>query len=222
MKRWAGIGLVVGLLTSSSCAWLTSSPPAQPDINFAAHTESRGLKIDKMDGSEHGVLELSTTHGGPPQFVLRTSGVMTAALYVKGPVTVVRRAPDLTAPVIGQVDASWANGALRLELKPEGKGPFSFSEFKRISGGASPTALGQPASLLIDLRGTYFANIKDSTGASAGWMRVQVDARWQPDHVYEAMLPSEIDGPLAVAAVAQVDAVLNAVEDAAQNPYIGN
>jgi hypothetical protein len=215
--------MLLGSLATAGCSLLAPKEPLDPNINFAAHTVSRGLVIDKIEGGESGVLEPSTTPREGPQFVLRTpAGAVAGALWTNGSVTTVRRGVDASAPAVGTVDASWVDGAIRLRLTPDGKAAFSLSEFKRVSGGASPAAVGRPADSLMDLRGMYLSQVTDNAGKALGWMRVGVDARWQPGHVYTAVLPAEIDGLLAVAAVAQVDAVLDAVEDSAVNPYIGN
>jgi hypothetical protein len=120
------------------------------------------------------------------------------------------------------VDASWDEHAIRLTLKPEGDGSFSTSAFKRIEGGASPAALGQPANSTLDLRGIYRAELYDGAGQSAGWMRVQFTHGWSAHRIYEGALPAALNGPLAVAAVERLDAELTAVANQALNPYIGN
>jgi hypothetical protein len=188
---------------------------------FAAHVASRGLVIDRMEGGQSGVLELSTTPYDGPQFVLYSEGAPTAALWVHGADTVVRSAADSAAPAIGRVDASWDERAIRLTLKPEGDGAFSTSMFKRIEGGG-PAALGQPASSTLDLRGVYRADLIDGSGQPAGWIRVQFTHGWSAHRLYDGVLPAALNGPLAVAAVARLDAEVTAVVNQAMNPYIGN
>jgi hypothetical protein len=227
MKRFIigtiGTTMQFGLLVIAGCAWFAPKEPPPKDLTLEAHTVSRGLVFDRVGGDLTGVLVPSSTPREGPQLVLRApTGRVTAALWINGLVATVRHTTDADAPKAGTVVVSSPKGAIRLEVALEGGATFSVSEFKRVAGGASPTALGQPADSLMDLRGMYLAKIADHTGKQCGWMRVQVDARWQPGHVYTAILPGEIDGALAVAAVAQVDSVLDAVEDAAMNPYMGN
>lgn len=216
------IGLLLGLITSAGCSLLSHDRAQESDATFAAHAASSGLVIDRMEGGQSGLLKLSTTPFGGPQFVLYSGGVPTAALWVSGADTVVRSAPDAAAPAIGRVNASWDERAIRLTLKPEGDGSFSTSVFKRIEGGASPAALGQPADSTLDLRGIYRAELLDGAGQPAGWMRVQFTHGWSAHRVYEGVLPAALNGPLAVAAVARLDAELTAVANQAMNPYIGN
>ena len=216
------VGLLLGLITSAGCALMPHDTPGDSGATFAAHVASRGLVIDKMEGGQAGVLELSTTPSSGPQFVLYSGGVPTAALWLSGADTVVRAAPDSAAPTIGRVDASWDERAMRLTLTPEGDGVFSTSAFKRIEGGASPAALGQPAGSTLDLRGVYRAELLDGTGQPAGWIRVQFAHGWSAHRIYEGVLPAALNGPLAVAAVARLDAELTAVANRALNPYIGN
>ena len=215
--RW----LLLGFVTSAGCTLLKQDMVPEPKINLAAHSASRGVIIDQMGGDQHGVLVASDASGGP-QFLLQTAGTTIAAFWMSRSTTVVRRGADTTSPAIGQVDAIWEEQAIRFTLKPAAGGSFSTSLFKRISGGASPAALGQPAVSLLDLRGSYRTEVVDTAGKFAGWMGVEVDTRWGPAHVYTGMLPEEIDGPLAVAVVARLDAALNAVENNADNPYLGN
>jgi hypothetical protein len=214
--------LFLGFVASAGCAWLIPRAKQDPQINFAAHTVSRGVVVDKMDGDQNAALKLSSSPSGP-QFVLQTAGgSTTAALWSDGSTTFVRSTPDSTTPVIGTVDSSSDDHAIRFTLKPAGGGSFSTSLFKRIEGGVSPGALGQSAYSLVDLRGVYRADVADEAGNHAGWMRVRVGSRGKPAHIYDGVLPEEINGPLAVAVVAQLDATLNAVEAAAYNPYLGN
>lgn len=218
------IGLLLGLITNAGCSLMSISRDAPGDsgATFAAHVASRGLVIDRMEGGESGVLEPSTTPFSGPQFVLYSAGAPTAALWLSGPATIVRRGTDPATPSIGRVDASWEERAIRLTLKPEGESGFSTSLFKRIEGGASPAALGQPADSTLDLRGIYRAEVLDGTGQPAGWISVQFTHGWWAHRIYEGALPTALNGPLAVAAVARLDAEVSAVVNQAMNPYIGN
>jgi hypothetical protein len=215
------IGLLVGCIAAAGCAWMSPHVDVDPAVTFAAHTASRGLVIDKMDGGQAGVLEWSTTPSAGPQFVLYAAGVPAAGLWVRGADIVVKSAPP--AAVIGQVDADWDERAIRLTFKPAGDGTFSTSVFKRIEGGKGPAALGQPASSLLDLRGIYQAEVVDAAGASAGWIRVRFAHSWSSAHrIYDGVLPAALNGPLAVAAAARLDAELSAVSRTAMDPYLGN
>ncbi len=199
---------------------MSPSVEVEPGVTFAAHAASRGLVIDKMEGRQGGVLERSTTIASGPQFVLYTAGAPIAALWIDGPDTVVKSVP--AAVEIGQVDAEWNERAIRLTFKPQGGETFSTSLFKRIAGGRGPAVLGQPAGSLLDLRGVYEADVVDAAGVPAGWMRVRFTHGWSAHRIYDGVLPAAVGGPLAVAAVARLDAELTAVSRAAVDPYVGN
>lgn len=216
--------VVVAFVANAACAWLPHEIPIDPDATFAAHTDSAGLVIDKMDSGQQGKLIPSTTtlfeHG--PQLLLETTTGPTAALWIEGPDIVVRQAHDPSAPAIGRVDATWDRGAVQLTLIPEGNGTYRTTAFNRISGGAAPTALGQPAELTLDMRGIYFAGVTDAEGAQAGWLRVHIGVNWGPMHVYEGVLPAPVNGPLAVAAVARLEREIDNIRAHAVNPHLGN
>jgi len=216
------LGLLIGLIAGPGCALIWPAEPLDPALTFAAHVASRGLVVDKMDGGQPGVLEPSSTPYAGPQLVLRSGERTTATFWLSG-ADIIVRPPDSGAPVLGRVDACWDERAIRLTLRIESDGTFSTSVFKRIAGGAGPAALGQAAESLLDLRGTYQADVVDDAGASAGWLRVRFAHSWiTPHRVYEGVLPAALNGPLAVAAVARLDAELTAVSSAAMNPYTGN
>ncbi|MGH3054947.1 MAG: hypothetical protein ACRDL7_08230, partial [Gaiellaceae bacterium] len=142
-RRCRSSCVTLGLIVSAGCGLLKPAA-VDPDINLAAHTVSRGIVIDQMDGGQSGTLVPTNARSGDAQFVLQTAAGTKAALWVNGSTTLVRQSPDLAAPLIGQVDASWEEGAIRFAVKPDHGGSFSTSLFKRTEGGASPSALGRP------------------------------------------------------------------------------
>ncbi len=221
--RWRSL-IVVALFANAACAWFPHEIPIDPAATFAAHTESAGLVIDKMDSGQQGKLIPSTTalFERGPQLLLETTAGPAAAFWIQGPDIVVRQTREPLAPVIGRVDATWDNGAMQLTLIAEGNGTYRTTAFSRLSGGAAPAALGQPADLTFDVRGIYFAGITDAEGAQAGWLRVRIGVNWGPMNVYEGVLPSSINGPLAVAAVARLEREINKVRAQAINPHLGN
>jgi hypothetical protein len=221
--RWRVL-VVVALVGSGGCAWWPRALPIDPAATFAAHTDSAGLVIDKMDSGQGGKLVPSTSalfeHG--PQLLLETTTGPAVALWIEGPDIIVRPTHDPSAPAIGRVDARWDSGAVQLTFLPEGNGAYRTTAFKRMSGGAAPAALGQPAELTLDMRGVYLADITDAEGAQAGWLRVRIGVNWGPMHLYEGVLPASVNGPLAVAAVARLEREINAVGARSINPHLGN
>ena len=215
-------GLLAVICITSACASRSGSPvdiSADPGATFVAHQVSGGLMIDKMEGGQTGALQPSTPSG--PQFVLYSGSTPVAAFWITGPNTLVRSAPDTTAPTIGQVDTTWDKSAIRLMLKPAGHPTFSTSVFKRVGEGA-PEALGQPTDSTVGLRGVYRADVIDAAGKPAGWIQVRFSHGGSAHRVYDGVLPATLNGPLAVAAAARLDAELSAVLRSATNPYVGN
>ena len=220
VSRLAYFGLLVGIGVCGGCSSMSRTPvdtAADPGVTFAAHAEGRGLVIDKMEGGQTGLLEPSKTPESGPQFMLYLAGAPAAAFWVTGPSTLVRGAPEATAPPIGEVDAAWDEHAIRLRLKPQGQPEFSTSVFKRLAEEGGPDALGQPVDSTLDLLGVYRADVVDAAGAPAGWIQVRfIYAGWlgpwaQAHRVYDGVLPAPLNGPLAVAAAAKLDAELSRV-----------
>jgi hypothetical protein len=223
-RGWRGGVFIVGLLACAGCVRTSHPMAAEPGVSFAAHTSNHGLVVDKMQGAQTGILvaPVGLPSADRPQFVLETGTPPAAALWIDGADTIVRRAPDTTAPTIGRVGASWEQGAIQLTLTPQGNGSFRTTRFVRLSGGTAPAALGQPADTTLDLSGVYRAELLDARGAPAGWLRVRIAANQTPERVYDGVLPEALSGPLAAAAAARLDAEICAVESRALNPHSGN
>jgi len=215
-----GILLVIACIGAAGCEYMRPDVTVEAYVTFAAHAASNGLVIDKMEGGQDGVVKPSSTPRGP-QWVLYSADAATAYLWIDGADTVVRSAAPQSV-LIGTVDAYWDAQAIRLSFKAADDATFSTSVFKRIAGGNGPAALGQAADSTLDLRGTYQADVTDGTGATVGWLRVRFAHSWSAHRIYDGVLPATLNGPLAVAAAARLDAELTAVSRPAMDPYIGN
>jgi len=216
--------IIVALVANAACAWLGRDESVDPNLTFAAHSDSGGLVIDKMEGGQQGRLVRSAI--GPfqrgPQLLLETATGPAAALWVEDPSIVVRQAGDPSAPPVGRVDTTWDGGAIQLALIAEGDGTYRTSAFARTDGGAVPPALGQPANLTVEIRGEYVAVVWDEQGTQAGWLRVRTGVDWGSMSRYEGVLPAPVNGPVAVAAVARLEREINAMRYQAVDPHIGN
>ena len=135
---------------------------------------------------------------------------------------IVRRTADSQAPFIGEVDAAWKDGAIRLTLKPAEGGSFQTGAFDRIDGTVGTTALGPQVYSVLDVRGVYRAELRDAQGGLAGWLRVQISPYQAAPHIYDVDLPASVNGPLATAAAALLDADVNNTEHRAFNVYLGD
>jgi len=215
--------LVVALLGGVGCAWFRGENPIDPTATFAAHNDSGGLVIDKMEGGQYGRL---VPGGNPfssgPQLLIDTGNGPPAALWIVDPDVVVRQSGDPSAPAIGRVDASWDDGAIRLTFVVEGNGTYHTTVFDRVSGGVAPNSLGPPADLTFHLARRYLAVVSDAQGAPAGWLRVRITGPLAPARTYEGVLPAAVNGPLAVAAVVRLEREFKEQRADTVNPYIGN
>jgi hypothetical protein len=216
--------LVAGLGVAGGCAVAPRAVPVDPNVNFAAHSEHRGLVIDRMPDAQPAVLVTAgwVPFSGGPTFLLRRDDATVAAVWVEDAHATVRRGSESTAAAIGHVDASWQEGAILLTITPEGGGGFRTGTFQRVGGGSMSAALGQRADTTLDVRGVYRAELLDASGAPAGWLRVRVSPYQEAGRIYDGVLPAAVNGPLAAAAVARLDSEVEWVENHAADPYIGN
>ncbi len=218
------VWLVVVLGTAGGCAVAPRAIPVDPNVNFAAHSEHRGLVIDRMQDTEQAVLVAAGAwpFSGGPRFLLQRGDTTLAAVWLEDAQATVRRGGDTAAATIGHVDTSWQGGAISLTLRPEGGSGFRTGTFQRIGGGSAPAALGQRADTTLDVRGVYRAELLDASGAPAGWLRVRISPHQEARRIYDGVLPAAVNGPLAVAVVARLDSEVEWVENHATDPYLGN
>jgi hypothetical protein len=94
--------------------------------------------------------------------------------------------------------------------------------FDRIDGRVVTAALSSQAQTVLDVRGTYRAQLQDSTGAAVGWLRVQISPYQAATRIYDGVVPPSLNGPLATAAVALVDYDVDYIEGHALDVYQGN
>jgi hypothetical protein len=199
--------------------------PVDPRVDFAAHAEHRGLVVDRSPGGEPAVLVPAPTlpFSAGPTYLLQAKDKTIAALWVKDPAHVtVRQTSDPTAPVIGRVEAHWNHGAINLTLEPVNGLELQSSVFERIAGTFHPAVLSWYATTVLDVRGVYLADLRDQTGAAAGWLRVSISPYMAAPRIYDGVLPPSVQESLAIAAVALIDSDVDYIEGRAVNPYLGN
>jgi hypothetical protein len=214
--------LLGGLL---SCAPRLQAIPLDPGVDFAAHAAHRGLVVDEMPGASPAVLVPAGWQSwtGGPRFLLQAHNKTIAALWFAQPgKIIVRQRANRHAPLIGEVDATWRESAIRLTFKPANGSPLQTGAFDRIDGRVVTAALGPQVDTILDVRGVYRAELRDAQGAPAGWLRVEISPHQAAPHMYDGVLPPSVNGPLATAAVALLDSDVNSIEDHAVNVYIGN
>jgi hypothetical protein len=180
--------------------------------------------IDEMHGGE-------PTLVGPPSW-LRLPGAATyvmpegsdrgEGIWLAAPGrAVVRRTLASDSPLVGVVEPSWDDDAIRLALEPVGHPRLQSDVFAREDVGGGMSVLGRMAQLSIDVVGTYRAALRDPAGSPVGWMRVAVGLHQPAPEMYEAVLPPDVDEGLAAASAAALESEIDWIEDHAYDPYGG-
>ncbi|MGD0949892.1 MAG: hypothetical protein ABSA52_20985 [Candidatus Binatia bacterium] len=208
------------------CAPRLNAIPVDTGVDFAAHAAHRGLVVDKMAGASAAVLVPAGSQSwtGGPRFLLQANDKTIAAVWFpERDKMIVRGTADPQAPLIGEVDAAWKDGTIRLTLKPAEGASFQTSAFDRIDGRMGRAALGSQVNTRLSVRGVYRAELRDAQGGPAGWLRVQISPHQAARHIYDGVVPASLNGPLATAAVALLDSDVKHIENhAAVDVHLGN
>lgn len=204
-----------------ACAMLHRPVPVDPEATFAAHKEHAGLAIDRLARGRSGELRPAAwlRRPGAPTFVLVADGQRIAALWPTLDRVVVRGTTSPDAPLVGEVASSWDDGAIRLALHPAGGPAFRSDPFAREGGGTGSATLTRAAQTVIDVRGTYRATLRDSSGAAVGWLRTRISPYQEASRIFDGVLPAAIQPELAVAAAAALNGEIDWIEDHALNVY---
>jgi hypothetical protein len=159
---------------------------------------------------------------GEPALVIRDGPEKGEALWLKGPGRVtVRRNVSSDSALIGRIEPSWENNAIRLTIEPAGGRRLRTDVFTREDLGAGTAALSRLAQLSIDVHGTYRATLREAGGRPVGWLRVAVGLHQPAPEMYEGVLPAEVDEGLAAAAAAALDQEIDWIENHAYGVYRG-
>ncbi len=202
-RRWRLPALSIIVLSASACS-IRHAVPVDPGATFAAHQVHGRVVIDRLKPAPYAELvpPRLVHHPGDPTFVLRSERQTLAALWLRGPAHVeVRQGGATAARLIGEVDADWDEGAIRLTLRPNDGAPLRAGPFQREGAGTGPAALNRTVETTLDIAGTYRAPLRDPSGSSTGWFRIRVPRDGdEPPLMYEALLPPSLDDSLAAAA----------------------
>ncbi|HVN85294.1 MAG TPA: hypothetical protein VMW17_10655 [Candidatus Binatia bacterium] len=213
------------LAITTGCAPRMHTIPVERGVDFAAHADHNGLVIDTMPGASPAILVPAGWSSGPhgPRFLLKAHDQTIAALWFpRAGKMVVRQSADPTSALIGEVDATWNRGAIQLAFKPADGSVYQTAEFDRIDGRVVTAALSSNVQTNLDVRGVYRADVHNASGAPVGWLRVQISPYQAASRIYDGDVPPPLNGPLATAAVAMIDADVDYIEDHASNVYLGN
>ena len=220
-------GLILAALVSvltGACAPTAQRLPADPGVTFAAHRVHGGLMIDEMRGGEAVLLGPASwlRLPGEPAYVLTMGASRGEGLWLLGPAdVVVRRALSRDSAVVGAVEPSWKNNAIRLALERAGRPALRTDRFVREDIGGGMSVLGRTAQLSIELPGVYRATLRDSAGRPVGWLRVAIGLHQPSPEMYEAVLPPDVDEGLAAASAVALSNEIDWIEDHTYDVYGG-
>ena len=217
-------GAVAFLVTTAGCTAIVHRPvEVDPAATFAAHQEHAALVVDRLERGRAGRLVPSSwlRMPGAPTFALEADDERVAAVWLAGSAAVVRRKSAGTSPLVGEVTPAWEEGAIRLTLKPATGPAFRTDTFARKAAGGGPPALSRVAQTVIDVRGTYEATVRDSSGAPAGWMRARIGPYLPAPRIFESAFAADVPPELVAGAAAALNAEIDWIEDQALNVYRG-
>ena len=155
---------------------------------FAAHQVHNGFFIDRLPDGGSGVVESARwiNRPGSPQFRVRAERATLGELWLIAPAHV--EVYESGVPHPAKVEPSWDDGAIRLTLRLATAGPLRSSVFTRIGGGSGYSVLSRNAQTLLDVRGTYRAEILDASNRRVGWFEVHVAEPFEP-RLFEVVVP---------------------------------
>jgi hypothetical protein len=198
--------------------------PPDPGVTFAAHRVHGGLMIDEMRGGEAGFLGPASwlRLPGEPAYVMTMSASRGEGLWLEGTGdVVVRRTRSRDSAVVGAIEPSWENNAIRIALERTGRPTLRTDLFAREDIGAGMSVLGRIAQLSIEVPGVYRATLRDSEGRPVGWLRVSIGLHQPSPEMYEAVLPPDVDEGLAAASAAALSSEIDWIEDHTYDVYGG-
>jgi hypothetical protein len=174
---------------------------ARPETTFVAHEVHAGLAIDKMRSGEPTTLQPKGWFRWPGEPILVMHGAQhdIGLWLVETGSVVVRDGVTEAAPVIGRVEPSWDEGAIRLTLWPRTGPPIRGDVFARSDPGAGPSALARWAADEVQVQGAYDADFHAANGSTVGWLGVDIGYHQAAFVMYEGYLPPEVDEALAAA-----------------------
>jgi hypothetical protein len=216
-NRLVARGVVVAVVLAAWTASGEVSPvPDDGLATFSAHETHDGLVIDRMRGGEPAVFapEGWFRWPGDPILVRRDASGQHAGLWlVETGSVIVRDGPTKDARLIGRVEPSWDDQAIRLSLEPVGGPPLKSDVFRRIDLDPGLSALSRNIDDSLQVLGTYQASLRDPDGKAVGWMRVDITNRGNALVSYRAALPAGIDERLAAAAAQALGSEVDYIEN---------
>jgi hypothetical protein len=188
------------------------------DATFAAHQVHDGFQIDKLPGGGTGVVESAhwLNWSRSPRLRVRSEGTPLGDLWLIGPGHVEVR--DRGALGTGGVEPAWEDGAIRLTFRPAAGPPLRSGPFERI-GGSGYSVLSRNAQTLLDVYGTYRADILDANNRRVGWWEVHIADPFEPRR-FEAVVP-DVSPVMEAGVTLALDSEIDWIEDHALDVYRG-
>jgi hypothetical protein len=198
--------------------------PVDPAANFAAEPTYGGLVVQRTQGGEEAVLvhAESTSAESGPTHLLESDGRTLGALWLSDGARVdVRQTADPRAPMLGDAQVSWEEGALHLVLHGADGASLHTSRFERLDSVNPPQDLRRVMAspfAIAGLPGVYRAELRDAREAAVGWMQVRILPYVGLPRDYDADVPASVNESLLAGAVALVDGEIAAIADANAYP----
>jgi len=216
--------LAVAALVTSACSTVHHRVAVDPQVTFAVHQEHARLVVDRAPGGGSG--EITPTSGfrgrGSPGFTLHVDGQPDAWLWVTAPATVdARQTADAAAERVGQVTPTWEDGAVRFALRGTDGQTLQSDTFQRVGTGGS-SVLCRDVHSVLDLRGTFRAELHDPSGGTPGWLRIQLGPYNDAPRIYDAVLPPTVSPALAAAAAVALGSEIDWIEYHTLDVYRGS
>lgn len=205
--RWVAT-LVLAALAGCSYRALGLAPPEiDPKATFAAYRTHDGLAIARAEGGLTGTIDAAGWSDLAPAYRVALGGNVVGELRVPSPGRIEVRAPG-TGAVVGEVQPSWDDGAIRLAIRPTGGDLLRTRTFRAAETTSGLSILTRNAQSSLDLRGTYRSDLRDAGDHVVGWLQVRV---WEPSgrRVYEAVFPAGFPVADAAAAALALDSEID-------------
>jgi len=189
-------------------------------VTFAAHQVHNGFLIDRLQGGGTGVVESARwiNWSSSPQFRVRAEEATLGDLWLIAPAHVEVRESGVPRPA-GDVEPTWDDGAIRLTLRPATGGPLRSGLFNRIGGGSGYSVLSRNAQTLLDVHGTYRAEILDADNRRVGWWAVHIAEPFEP-RLFEGVVPG-VSPAMEAGVTLALNSEIDWIEDHTLDVYRG-
>ncbi len=221
--RTSVVVLVALLAGCSPRAIIGPSGPisVDPEANFAAHQVHQGFVVDRLLGGGTGTLDAPSWFGlgGGTTFVLEHEDSQLARIRLTAPATVVATRAH---GAVARVEPSWQDNAIRLAFRMPDGSAFTTGTFDRTETSAGWSTISRGAQTILDLRGTFRAEVRDPAGKPAGWFRVRMSPYQESPRIFDGRFPGGVDDALAAAAVVALSSEVDWISSRVVDVYRGS